>query len=123
MFISVLFCKISHLKSLYFDRFFFFFLLWETPKASNGSDVDLMWISLILHITVCGWGPVLWFKPCIISTPLIYGDITKITKGILFVEVHMMSPDTKASKCHLKFSSKMTIFIKLVYLSSVISLK
>jgi len=27
------------------------------------------------------------------------------------------------SKCHLKFSSKMIIFIKLVYLSSVISLK
>jgi len=26
-------------------------------------------------------------------------------------------------KCHLKFSSRMIIFIKLVYLSSVISLK
>jgi len=35
----------------------------------------------------------------------------------------MKSSDAKASKCHLKFSSKMTIFIKLVYLSSVISLK
>jgi len=34
----------------------------------------------------------------------------------------MKSSDTKASKCHLKFSSKMIIFIKLVYLSSVISL-
>jgi len=32
------------------------------------------------------------------------------------------SSDAKASKCHLKFSSKMIIFIKLVYLSSVISL-
>jgi len=35
----------------------------------------------------------------------------------------MKSSDAKASKCHLKFSSEMTIFIKLVYLSSVISLK
>jgi len=35
----------------------------------------------------------------------------------------MKSSDAKASKCHLKFSPKMIIFIKLVYLSSVISLK
>jgi len=34
----------------------------------------------------------------------------------------MKSSDAKASKCHLKFSSKMVI-IKLVYLSSVISNK
>jgi len=33
------------------------------------------------------------------------------------------SSDAKASKCHLKFYSKMIIFIKLVYLSSVISPK
>jgi len=37
--------------------------------------------------------------------------------------VYMKSSDAKASKCHLKFSSIMMIFIKLVYLSSVISLK
>jgi len=37
--------------------------------------------------------------------------------------IYMKSSDVKASKCHLKFSSKMTIFIKLVYLCSVISLK
>jgi len=37
--------------------------------------------------------------------------------------VHMKSLDAKASKCHLKFSSRMMIFIKLVCLSSVISLK
>jgi len=36
---------------------------------------------------------------------------------------HMKSSDAKASKCHLKFSFKMTNFIKLVYLSSVILLK
>jgi len=36
---------------------------------------------------------------------------------------YMKSSDAKASKCHLKFSSVMMIFIKLVYLSSVISLK
>jgi len=36
---------------------------------------------------------------------------------------YMKSSDAKASKCHLKFSSRMVIFIKLVYLSSVISLK
>jgi len=36
----------------------------------------------------------------------------------------MKSSDAKASKCHLKFSSRMIFFfIKLVYLSSVISLK
>jgi len=35
----------------------------------------------------------------------------------------MKSSDAKACKCHLKFSSIMMIFIKLVYLSSVISLK
>jgi len=37
--------------------------------------------------------------------------------------VDMKSSDAKASKCHLKFSSRMIIFIKLVYLRSVISLK
>jgi len=37
--------------------------------------------------------------------------------------IHMKSSDAKASECHLKFSSRMIIFIKLVYLSSVISLK
>jgi len=37
--------------------------------------------------------------------------------------IYMKSSDAKASKCHLKFSSRMKIFIKLVYLSSVISLK
>jgi len=37
--------------------------------------------------------------------------------------IYMKSSDAKASKCHLKFSSKMTIFIKLVHLCSVISLK
>jgi len=37
--------------------------------------------------------------------------------------MHLKSSDAKASKCHLKFSSRMIIFIKLVYLRSVISLK
>jgi len=37
--------------------------------------------------------------------------------------LHMKSSDAKASKCHLKFSSLMMIFIKLIYLCSVISLK
>jgi len=37
--------------------------------------------------------------------------------------LQLKSSDAKASKCHLKFSSRMVIFIKLVYLSSVISLK
>jgi len=36
---------------------------------------------------------------------------------------YMKSSDAKASKCHLKFSSRMIIFTNLVYLSSVISLK
>jgi len=39
------------------------------------------------------------------------------------INIYMKSSDAKASKCHLKFSSRMIIFIKLVYLSSVISLK
>jgi len=42
---------------------------------------------------------------------------------LFFDSLYMKSSDAKASKCHLKFSSKMIIFIKLVYLSSVISLK
>jgi len=37
--------------------------------------------------------------------------------------LYMKSSDAKASKCHLKFSSLMMIFIKLVYLGSVISIK
>jgi len=37
--------------------------------------------------------------------------------------MYMKSSDAKASKCHLKFSSLMMIFIKLVYLSSVIIFK
>jgi len=41
----------------------------------------------------------------------------------IFFEQYMKSSDAKASKCHLKFSHRMIIFIKLVYLSSVISLK
>jgi len=41
----------------------------------------------------------------------------------LYAELYMKSSDAKASKCHLTFSSKIIIFIKLVYLSSVISLK
>jgi len=40
-----------------------------------------------------------------------------------FIKIYMKSSDAKASKCYLKFSSKIIIFIKLVYLSSVISLK
>jgi len=44
---------------------------------------------------------------------------------VIFREVHlyMKSSDAKASKCHLKFSSRMIIFINLIYSSSVISLK
>jgi len=37
--------------------------------------------------------------------------------------VDMKSSDAKASKCHLKFSSLVMIFIKLVYFISLISLK
>jgi len=37
--------------------------------------------------------------------------------------IYIYSSDAKASKCHLKFSSLMRIFINLVYLSLVISLK
>jgi len=39
----------------------------------------------------------------------------------VYIYIYMKSSDAKASKCHLKFSSQM--IIKLVYLSSVISLK
>jgi len=40
-----------------------------------------------------------------------------------FLGKQMKSSDAKASKCHLKFSSLRMIFVELVYLSSVISLK
>jgi len=36
--------------------------------------------------------------------------------NIYYIYTHMKSSDAKASKCHLKFSSLMMIFIKLVYL-------
>jgi len=50
--------------------------------------------------------------------------MTFISVKMYFISsLYMKSSDAKASKCHLKFSSKMTIFIKLVYLSSVFSLK
>jgi len=42
----------------------------------------------------------------------------------LYVHLYMNSSDAKASKCHLKFSSKMIIFIKLVcHLSEITELK
>jgi len=46
-----------------------------------------------------------------------------LMRAIQILHINMKSSDAKASKCHLNFSSKMTIFIKLVYLSSIISLK
>jgi len=46
-----------------------------------------------------------------------------ISSYIHDIYIYMKSSDAKASKCRLKFSSRMIIFIKLVYLSSVISLK
>jgi len=53
---------------------------------------------------------------------LLNGNTKKENLNIVHI-LHMKSSDAKASKCHLKFFSKMIIFIKLVYLSSVISLK
>jgi len=46
-----------------------------------------------------------------------------IQKSEILIDLNMKSSDAKASKCHLKCSSKMIIFIKLIYSSSVISLK
>jgi len=43
--------------------------------------------------------------------------------SLLNNDYKLKSSDAKASKCHLKFSSLMMIFIKLVYLSLLISLK
>jgi len=47
----------------------------------------------------------------------------KSTLLLKYILKCMKSSDAKASKCHLKFSSLMMIFIELVYLSSVILLK
>jgi len=49
-----------------------------------------------------------------------HGFIKKIQRGPYIYNNKVQSSDAKASKCHLKFSSLMMIFIKLVYLSSVI---
>jgi len=49
--------------------------------------------------------------------------ILMTSNTIIHAYEYMKSSDAKASKCHLKFSTRMIIFIKLVYLSSVISLK
>jgi len=43
--------------------------------------------------------------------------------ALCIIILYMKSSDAKASKCHLKFPSLMMIYIKLVYLCSVISLK
>jgi len=48
---------------------------------------------------------------------------TRLLKIVSHSLEYLKSSDAKASKCHLQFSSLMMIFIKLVYLSSVISLK
>jgi len=61
----------------------------------------------------------------LVATPHPEIEILKMhlfTHHAIFAK-YMKSSDAKASKCHLKFSSKMIIFIKLVYLSSVILLK
>jgi len=50
-------------------------------------------------------------------------DVKILITLLVDLREHMKSSDAKASKCHLKFSSRMIIFIKLVFLSSVISLK
>jgi len=50
-------------------------------------------------------------------------QIMNISEVVFFAFLsgeHMKSSDANTSKCHLKFSSRMIIFIKLVYLSSVI---
>ncbi len=49
--------------------------------------------------------------------------VTIVSPHNLFLYLlYIKSSDAKASKCHLKFSSKMSIFVKLLYLCSVISL-
>jgi len=50
----------------------------------------------------------------------IKAKIMQLARGLCCEQ--LKSSDAKPSKCHLKFSSLMMIFIKLVYLSSVISL-
>jgi len=50
-------------------------------------------------------------------------DFHRLVKDKLNMVQYMKSSDAKASKCLLKFSTLMMIFIKLEYLSSVISLK
>jgi len=49
------------------------------------------------------------------------GFISVVVVGVYIIE-RMKGSDAKSSKGHLKISSRMNIFIKLVYLSSVISL-
>jgi len=57
------------------------------------------------------------------ALPLPSARMTCRAQEMHHIILYMKSSDAKASKRHLKFSSKMTIFIKLVYLSTVISLK
>ncbi len=40
----------------------------------------------------------------------------------IYIYIYMKSSNEKASKCHLKFSLKMSIFIRLLCLGSVILL-
>jgi len=46
------------------------------------------------------------------QSPSYLGD--RNGRNLTHPNIYMKSSDAKASKCHFKFSSKMTIFIKLV---------
>jgi len=68
---------------------------------------------MYITLTVCRVGYI-----AVISNSIPGGPQLCTLNLLVPTEVHYMkSSDAKASKSHLKFSSKMIIFIKLVYLS------
>jgi len=72
----------------------------------------------------CFFGPKILYRGAIHLFVFLYVFILGcISVSPPHLVLYMKSSDAKASKCHFKFSSLMMIFIKLVYLSSVISLK
>ncbi len=83
------------------------------PRAYTPSFSKLIWVSRMFS------GVTSLFNQCIFMIfPVVHDLLNKIYS--ISIYLYMKSSDAKASKCHLNFSSNMSIFIRLLYLCSVI---
>jgi len=106
------------LQALMLSGFFFSFLQSKILSATiHKHSSHAFFLSSVTYRWEWKW------KMILHPSTLFKNKQTSMHWGFRVAKVYMKSSDAKASKCHLKFSSWMMIFIKLVYLSSVISLK